>query len=319
MKQKLTRAMNVLGPFLGLLLILGLFSLSSELRDHFVSIDNFRIIFTQTVIVAVGTLGMTLIIITGGIDLSVGSVIAFTSVLGAVLLRDGHAPGAVTLWVPLAGLFVGVINGLAITRLNLTPFIVTLGMLGVARGGAKWLADEQSVSFEGRWINNLMQVFPEPSWLVMAPAVWIALLLSVIMAFVLRKTLFGRYVFAIGSNELTARLCGIRVNAVKVGVYAIAGFLFGIAGLMQLSRLRQGDPTVAAGIELDMIAAAVIGGASLKGGSGSIVGALIGALMMAVLRNGSQQMGWPTYMQEILIGLIILGAVALDSLRHKKP
>ena len=134
----------------------------------------------------------------------------------------------------------------------------------------------------------------------------------------LKQTVFGRYVFAIGSNEATARLCGIRVRLVKVGIYGLAGLFVGASGLMQLSRLTQGDPTVAAGLELDIIAAVVIGGASLNGGTGSILGSMIGALIMAVLRNGTNQMGWRTYTQEIIIGIVIIIAVGVDKLRQTR-
>src|SRR5437016_10262366 len=137
------------------------------------------------------------------------------------------------------------------------------------------------------------------------------------MVVVMQRSIFGRYVFAIGSNEATARLCGIRVPLMKVAIYTLAGVFFGLAGLMQLSRLTQGDPTVAIGLELDIIAAVVIGGASLSGGTGSISGSMIGALTMAVLRSGSNQMGWPTYMQEIIIGVVIIIAVGLDKLRQR--
>ena len=138
------------------------------------------------------------------------------------------------------------------------------------------------------------------------------------MSIVMRQTVFGRYVFAIGSNEATARLCGIRVQRQKVLIYSLAGLFFGLAGLLQLSRLTQGDPSVAIGLELDIIAAVVIGGASLNGGTGSIAGSMIGALIMAVLRNGSNQMGWPTYMQEIIIGAVIILAVGLDRWRQSR-
>jgi len=152
-----------------------------------------------------------------------------------------------------------------------------------------------------------------PPW-----GVGIAVLLAIVMTIVMRQTIFGRYIFPIGSNEATARLCGIRTRRIKLLIYIVAGLFFGLAGLMQLSRLRQGDPTAAAGLELDMIAAVVIGGASLSGGTGSILGSMIGALTMAVLRVGSQYMDWPTYMQEIIIGVLIVLAVALDRLRQKR-
>jgi ribose transport system permease protein len=152
--------------------------------------------------------------------------------------------------------------------------------------------------------------------MVFAPGVWIALALAVLMAFVLRRTVFGRRVFALGSSEPAARACGIAIDRLKLAIYGVAGLFFGLAGVMQMSRLRQGDPTVAAGTELDVIAAVVIGGGSLNGGEGSILGSMVGALVMAFLRNGSQQMGWPTYVQEILIGVIIVAAVAVDRWRH---
>jgi ribose transport system permease protein len=135
------------------------------------------------------------------------------------------------------------------------------------------------------------------------------------MALVLGNTVFGRRVFAIGSNETAARACGVRVERMKVLIYSLGGLLVGLAGVMQMSRLRQGDPTVAIGVELDIIAAVVIGGGSLNGGEGSILGSMIGALIMAFLRNGCQQMGWPNYIQEIVIGIIIVAAVAIDRLR----
>ena len=216
----------------------------------------------------------------------------------------------------LTGGLVGLVSGLAITRLRVVPFIATLGMLGVARGTAKWLASQTTVNAPGTWVNDLAVTFPPVPWMVFAPGVWIALVLALLMAFVLRRTVFGRRVFALGSSEAAARACGIAIDRLKLAVYGVAGLFFGLAGVMQMSRLRQGDPTVAAGTELDVIAAVVIGGGSLSGGEGSILGSMIGALVMAFLRNGSQQMGWPTYVQEILIGVIIVVAVAVDRWRH---
>ena len=318
-RLNLAGLLNVVGPFFGLLLVLGLFSLSSEVRPFLFTGGNFKIILIQTVIVAIGALGMTIIIVSGGIDLSVGSVVALTSVLGATLLVKGYSTGATVLLTLLAGGLIGLINGLVIAGLRMMPFIVTLGMMGVVRGSAKWLAGNQTVNNPpGAPLNDLMarlaptELFPLPS------GVWIAIGLAIIVSVIMRQTVFGRYIFAIGSNEATARLCGIRVPLQKVMIYTLAGFFFGLAGLMQLSRLTQGDPTVAAGLELDIIAAVVIGGASLSGGTGSILGSMIGALIMAVLRNGSNQMGWQNFTQEIMIGIVIILAVGLDTWRQSR-
>ena len=320
------RLWTLLGPFLILvfvnLLFAGLLAWKDSRNDtedlkFFFSTANLVIVLTQTVIVAIGALGMTMIIVSGGIDLSVGSVIALTSVFGAVLIRDGTSLLWVAVATILAGAGIGLVNGFLIAAFRLMPFIVTLGMLGIARGVAKWLAQNQTVNFPESAIGSVMNtpMFGEsmPPW-----GVGIAIMLALVMTIIMRQTIFGRYVFAIGSNEATARLCGIRTRRIKMFIYTIGGFFFGVAGLMQLSRLRQGDPTAASGLELDMIAAVVIGGASLSGGTGSILGSMIGALTMAVLRVGSQYMDWPTYMQEIIIGILIVLAVALDRLRQKR-
>ena len=308
---------NLAGPFLGLLLVVGLFSLSPTVRPYFLTGANFKIILTQTVIVAMGALGMTLIIVSGGIDLSVGSVVALTSVVCATALLKGYTAWQVVGLSVVLGAGIGLVNGVVIGGLRMMPFIVTLGMMGVARGTAKWVSGNQTVNAPDSPINSIMDL-KDPTLLFPLPVgVWITLGLAVLMAVVMRGTVFGRYIFALGSNESAARLCGIRVNLQKVKIYCVAGMFFGLAGLMQLSRLTQGDPTVAIGLELDIIAAVVIGGASLSGGSGSILGSMIGALTMAVLRNGSNQMGWPTYMQEIIIGVVIIIAVGLDKLRQQ--
>ncbi len=316
MRKELAQRLIRVGPFVGLLLVVAFFALASGAPDRYLSGNNLRVVLAQTVIVAVGAIGMTLIIVGGGIDLSVGSVIALTGVLCALGLRDGWPPSLAVLAAVLLGGLVGLLNALAITRLRVVPFIATLGMLGVARGAAKWLASQTTVDTPPTWVNELAVTFPPVPWMVFAPAVWIALALAVVMAFVLRRTVFGRRVFALGSSEPAARACGIAIDRLKLAIYGTAGLLFGLAGVVQMSRLRQGDPTVANGTELDVIAAVVIGGGSLNGGEGSILGSMIGALVMAFLRNGSQQMGWPTYVQEILIGVIIVVAVAVDRWRH---
>ncbi|MES2697896.1 MAG: ABC transporter permease [Verrucomicrobiota bacterium] len=303
------------GPFFGLLLVIALFSIPGETREFFLTYHNFKTIFTQTVIVAVGALGMTMIIVSGGIDLSVGSTIALTSVVGAQLIQKGWSDPMTLLAMVGAGGLIGLVNGSAIAGMRMTPFIITLGTLGVARGVAKWLADNQTVNYEKSAINAWMTT-ADPFSKALPAGVWVTLVLAVLTAVLLRNTVFGRHVFALGSNEATARLCGIPTTRLKILVYTLAGCFFGLAGVFQLSRLRQGDPTVAVGLELDIIAAVIIGGASLSGGVGTVLGSIIGALIMAVLRNGSQQMGWPTYFQEIIIGVVIIVAVFLDRLRQ---
>jgi len=306
---------NVIAPLFGLIGVAILFAFLTGAPERYLSTANLRVVLAQTVIVAIGALGMTLIIISAGIDLSVGSAIALTSVITAVALREGLAPVLAVAMGILAGGLVGLVNGIAITALRVVPFIATLGMLGVARGLAKWVADQQTVNVPATWINELAVTFPSKPWMLFAPGVWLTIALAVLMTLVLRNTVFGRRVFALGSNEAAARACGIHTNRLKIRVYSIAGLFFGLAGVTQMSRLRQGDPTVAVGVELDIIAAVVIGGGSLNGGEGSIAGAMIGALVMSLLRNGCQQMGWPTYVQEIIIGVIIVVAVAADRYR----
>jgi len=310
--------LNSFGPLLGLLLVIGLFSLSAELRPTFFTGGNAKLILTQTVIVATGALGMTLIIVSGGIDLSAGSLVALCSVVAATLLLQDWSPASALILTVLAGGCIGAINGTIIAGFRMVPFIVTLGMMGIARGSAKWLAGNKTVNPEENALNGIMEpIAPQNLW-PLPIGVWITIALAIVMIFVMKYSVFGRYVFAIGSNEDTARLCGIRVRTNKIMIYTLAGLFFGLAGVMQYSRLTQGDPTVAIGLELEIIAAVVIGGASLSGGSGSITGTMLGALIMGVLKSGSSQMNWPTYMQEIIIGIVIILAVGLDKWRQGK-
>ena len=309
---------NVLGPLLGLIGVVILFALLTGSPEHYLSTANLRVVLAQTVIVAVGAIGMTIIIISGGIDLSVGSSIALTGIIAALGINAGWpTTGALAAGIVVGGT-VGMLNGLAITRLRVVPFIATLGMLGVARGVAKGIAGSQTVNIPDTWANDLLLTIPKSQWLLVAPGVWVALALAVIAALMLRRSVFGRRIFALGSNEAAARACGIATDRLKIYIYSLAGLLFGLAGVMQMSRLRQGDPTVAAGLELDVIAAVVIGGGSLSGGEGSILGSMIGALIMAFLRNGCQQIGWPNYIQEIIIGALIVIAVAVDRWRSSR-
>ncbi|HKB55958.1 MAG TPA: ABC transporter permease [Lacunisphaera sp.] len=315
MPATLGKLLARLGPFLGLILVIGLFSLPTETRESFLTYNNFKIILTQTVIVAVAALGMTLIIVSGGIDLSAGSVIALTSVIGALLIQHGWGPVPVLLAVVAAGGVIGLLNGAAIAGLRVTPFIITLGTLCIWRGQAMGLADDQTINYDASPINGWMTT-ADPFSKTLPVGVWVTLVLAVLTSVLLRDTIFGRHLFALGSNEVAARYSGVRVTRLKVLAYTVAGGFFGLAGLFQLSRLRQGDPTVAVGLELDIIAAVIIGGASLSGGVGTVLGSMIGALTMAVLRNGSLQMGWSNSVQLRIIGAVIIVAVFLDRLRQ---
>jgi ribose transport system permease protein len=317
-KPRLSSIVNLVAPFLGLLLVLALFSAMPDVQSRFLRLANLKSVATQSVIVALGALGMTVVIISGGIDLSAASNIALSSVIAAYAVNAGCPPlAAVALGVLMGGL-VGFLNGMLITRLRLVPFIITLGMMGIARGVAKWIAHNQKIDAPLTWVNDLMAKSPHPGWLLVAPGVWLMVLLAAAMAVMLRSTVFGRHAFAIGSNEATARLCGVRTNRTKVAIYALAGLFCGLAGVMEFARLTVGDPTVAVGLELDIIAAVVIGGGSLSGGEGSVLGSMIGVFIMAFLRNGCTMMGWPNYIQEIIIGAIIVVAVALDQIRHRR-
>jgi ribose transport system permease protein len=217
------------------------------------------------------------------------------------------------------GALCGLLNGVLVASLRVGPFIVTLGTLLVFRGLAKGIAREQKIDAPLTWLTGLLE---SPGgtwqWTVLDPGVWGMLMLAILVGGLLRYTRPGRHIFAVGSNELTARLCGVPVGGVKIMVYVFGGVLTAIAGLMQFSRLTVGDPTVALGLELDVIAAVVIGGGSLAGGEGSILGTLIGALIMTTIRSGGSQMGWANWRQEIITGGIIVLAVALDRWRHRR-
>jgi ribose transport system permease protein len=290
-----------------------------EQQNNFLKTRTFRSTSNQTVAVGIGAMGMTMIIISGGIDLSVGSVMALTCVMTAWCLKNDVAPvPAVLAGLALGGL-CGLFNAVMITRLRVVPFIATLGMWGIARGLAKGIASEQKIDAPAGWLGEYVMVFqPKPPWLLVSPGVWTTLVLAAIVWAVLRYTALGRYIFAIGSNEATARLCGIRVERIKLYLYMIAGLCTGLAGVMQFCRLTVGDPTTAIGAELDVIAAVVIGGGSLSGGEGSVFGSIVGALIMAFLRVGCDQVGVPTWVQEMIIGAVIVLAVALDQWRHRR-
>lgn len=308
--------LRTLGPLLGLGAVYGLFAAMAP--SSFSTLSNLETILRQTAIVGTAALGMTMVIISGGIDLSAGSIVALSTVVIAALLQGGQAPVVAAVGGVAAGAACGLANGVLVTRLKVVPFIVTLGTLLVVRGVAKGLAHEQKIDAPLTWLNALLARLPEErSWLLVPPGVWFMLALAVLVGIVLRRTVFGRRVFATGSNEEAARLSGIAVDRVKLAVYVLGATFAGIAGVAQFSRLTVGDPSVAVGLELEVIAAVVIGGGSLSGGEGSVVGTIVGALIMTVIRSGCSQMGLANWVQEIVTGGIIVLAVAVDRLRHR--
>jgi ribose transport system permease protein len=304
--------MSLIGPFLGLFLVIALFGI---LEPSFLSTRNLMTVAIQTVIVGLGAIGMTFVIVSGGIDLSIGSVIALSSVVTALCARSGLSPASSVAVGVAAGGLCGTVNGWLVTRLSIVPFIVTLGMMGVARGVAKWLSAEQTVTPSPEASDALAALATKTAT---SPGIWITILLAVAMALVLKRTVFGTYTYALGSNEDTARLCGVPVERTKIWIYTLCGLFGGLGGVMTFARLSVGDPTAAIGTELNVIAAVVIGGASLAGGKGSILGSMVGALLMAVLANGCNLTGVPNFVQEILIGSIIVAAVAMDRVRSTR-
>jgi ribose transport system permease protein len=273
----------------------------------------------QTVVVGIAAAGMTMVIVSGGIDLSVGSSVALTTVVIARMLNAGAGPFTAALSGVAVATAAGLLVGATISLLRITPFVVTLGAMTILRGAAKGIANEQKIDANARGLDSLLGVLPDDrSWMLFPPGVWVLALVALLAVLVLRYARFGRHVFAIGSNERTARLCGVPVEAVKIGVYTLSAALAGLAGIMEFATLTVGDPTDSVGLELEVIAAAVIGGASLLGGEGSIFGSVVGASLMTVIKTGSTHLGLPNWVEEVVTGIIIVVAVALDRLRHRR-
>ena len=310
-----------LGPLLVLAIVFTFFALQEPAR--FLNSGNLRIMLTETAVIATAALGMTIIIISGGIDLSVGSNIALVTVVVAQLLVAGAAPWVAALGGIASAALVGLLMGGLITGLKLSSFIVTLGLWAGIRGLAKEVGKGSTVVTHRETWLDLLLIHPtgKLAWMVLPPGVWITAILALLVAGLLRYTKFGRHVFAIGSNEQTARLCGINVAGTKILLYTVAAIFVGVAGVLQFSYVSEGDPTTAMGMELYVIAAVVIGGASLTGGEGSVFGSLVGALFMTVINNGCAKMGMPNHRQEMITGAIIILAAAIDRLRqtHAAP
>lgn len=302
------------GPLVALVVVSALFAALKP--DTFARSANLVAMLRETSVVGIAATGMTLVIVLGGIDLSVGSAVALTTVVVALGLKSGLGPVAAVIAAIVAVGATGLVNGVLTVGLDITPFIVTLGTMSVLRGAAKGLAHEQKIDVDARGLDAL--VLPSKGLLGLPLAVWLLGAIGVATSTLLRRTRFGRHVFAVGSNERTARLCGVRVGRVKILTYALAAALAAIAGVVEFGSLTVGDPTDSAGLELSVIASVVIGGGSLAGGEGSILGTLVGALLMTVIRTGCQYLGLANWVQEIVTGAIIIAAAGLDRLQQKR-
>ena len=299
-----------IGPLGALLFVYALFAVLAP--DTFMGAGNLTTMARQTVVVAVTSLGMTMVILLGGIDLSVGSAVALTSVLVARALDAGASAVSAAVLGVLAAALAGACTGVLTTRARLSPFIVTLGAMSVLRGAAKGLAGEQKIDADPRGLDTLMSASSG-----LPAGVFIACALALGAGLLLEHAVWGRRVVAIGSNARTARLCGVPVERVTVAVYALAGALTGVAGVLEFATLTVGDPTDSIGLELEAIAAVVIGGGSLSGGQGSVIGAMLGALLMTVIKTGCTHVGVPNWVQEIVTGAIIVIAMGVDRLRRR--
>jgi ribose transport system permease protein len=290
--------------------------------DRPLSVADVRTILVHTVIIGLAALGMTLVIVSGGIDLSVGSAVALSSIAAAKTMQVSDArfgPVAAIVAAVATGAACGAYNGALIAVFRLPPFIVTLGTLGFYRGLAKWWADEQSVSAPTGWLSSWASPTPPAPWMLVAPVVWLLLVIAGIMAVVLHRTVPGRFAVAIGSNEEAARRAGVSLVANKIAIYAASGVLVGLAGVVLFVRQSgMGDPVGQVGLELSVIATVAIGGASLSGGYASITGTLCGALLIKLLDNRCAAANWPNYVQDLVVGHIIIAAVAIDHWRRRR-
>jgi ribose transport system permease protein len=312
-------AIEHVAKFQSLFALVLLVTAMSFASDYFLTVDNGMNVLRQISINLCLSIGMTMIILSGGIDLSVGSILALCGAVTAGLLKNGimfsrwsvaiHFTllGAIVAGIA-AGMFLGWINGLVITRLRVPPFVTTLGMLSAARGLTQLWTGNFPITNLGENIGFI----GTGRWLYVPMPVWIAAALALIFGFVTRRTQFGRYLYAIGGNERAALLSGLKVDRIKRRVYMLGGALAGVGGVLLAARLNAADPKAGVGYELDSIAAVVIGGTSLAGGRGSIWGTVLGCLIIGVLNNGLVLLGVSPDWQLVVKGIVIVAAVAID-------
>jgi ribose transport system permease protein len=308
-----SKVIEKFAAFAALILLVALFSIMSP---AFRTVDNLLTVALQTSIIAFIGIGVVFVIVAGGIDLGIGSVIALTGVAAGLAMQAGCPAFPAILLALLVGIICGLFNGFVITTMKLPPFIATLGTMMVARGFALYITNAAPITISDPFFNLLGGTIPGTRFPV--PVV-IMILIALIFGFILQKTRLGRYTYATGSNEEAARLSGINIQRTKITLFAISGLLAAVAGIVLASRLSTAQATAGVSYEMDAIASAAVGGASLThGGVGTIMGTMIGAFIIGVLRNGLNMLGVSSFIQSIVIGGVLIIAVYMDQLRNKK-
>jgi ribose transport system permease protein len=315
-----SNAIQTLLAFGALIVMMVVFSIASP---YFLAFDNINGILLATTVNGVLALGVTFVIITGGIDLSIGTVMTLSSVMTAVIVTNWQLPIPVGIAGGLVtGTLAGLVNGVLIAKMKVPPFIATLGMLNVAKGLALVIADLRPIYFNDTPAFN--EVAMESALGVVVPGLEVSNLVlalfgaAILAGLVLKKTILGRYTYALGSNEEATRLSGVNVDSWKITVYAMSGLFAGLAGVLIAARLNSAQPSLGLGYELDAIAAAVIGGNSLSGGEGTILGTVIGAFVISILTNGLRILSVPQEWQTVVTGAIVVLAVYLDIVRRRR-
>ncbi|MBB3237515.1 ABC transporter permease [Phyllobacterium endophyticum] len=320
-------ALHKLSALFTLFMLVGLFAFGNA---AFLSVGNGLTVLLQTSVIGLLGIGMTLVIVTGGIDLSVGSVLALSGTVAGLAVKAGiPVPLGMAMGIAV-GALCGVVNGIVVTKMRITPFVATLGMMLIARGTALQITGAAPISQLGEAFGRLGNgslfrmigmgsnglpkvIFPGIPY----PAI-LLVVVAVAVGFMLRRRSIGRHIYATGSNEEAARLSGVEVDRTKIAAYVMSGALAGLAGIVLMSRLVTAQPNEGVMYELDAIAAAVIGGASLMGGVGNVSGTMIGAFIIGVLRNGLNMAGVSAFIQQIIIGFVVIMAVYVDQLRSRR-
>jgi ribose transport system permease protein len=306
---------EVLKHFLPYASLIALFLFLSLVSPYFLTVGNLSSVVRQTTVITIIAVGMTVIMASGGIDLSVGSIVGITGVCGTMLIASHYSTPLALSGAVLVGTVCGTVNGTAITLLKIPPFIATLGTLGIFRGltlimtGGIPVAD-LTRDFGVLATGNIFRLIPVPLVLLIATAL--------LVHFILKYTKLGRYSYAIGSNPEAARCSGIQIGMYTAIIYALGGALTGLAGMIEAARLVTGQPTAGEGYELRVIAAVVIGGGSLNGGQGTVLGTIVGSLIMGLLSNGCNLLGISPFLQQVIIGSVIVLAVTFDEFQRRR-